>query len=231
VVAAALVLAGVGLVLVRRGRRGLGIALAGAALAVAFVHTWPPLRFMPPALVRGAPPFGRVAALLGLPPIRTPPPPQPTGDADGDALAARGRYVATVGTCSLCHTAGPNVTRLWQPFPDMGGGMRVAWRVFGTTYSRNLTPDPETGLGGWTDAEIRRAVTSGLARDGRTMHWQAMPWDHFSHLRPEDLEALVAYLRALPPARSRIPPPSPPAPRDPAGDTFSFGYTGEYDPR
>jgi mono/diheme cytochrome c family protein len=186
---------------------------------------------MPPALVRGAPPFTRIAPLFGLPPIRTPPPPRPTGDGDTDALAARGRYVATVGTCSLCHTAGPNVTRLWQRFPEMGGGMRVAWRVFGTTYSRNLTPDPETGLGTWSDAEIRRAVTSGLARDGRTMHWQAMPWDHFSHLRPEDLEALVAYLRALPPARSRVPPASPPAPGDPAGDTFSFGYTGEFTPQ
>jgi mono/diheme cytochrome c family protein len=231
VLAAALVVSAVGLLVGFRTRRALGAALAVVAIGIAFVHTWPPLRFMPPALVRGAPPFTRIAALLGLPPVRPPPPPRATGDADTDALAARGRYVATAGTCSLCHTAGPNVTRLWQRFPDMGGGMRVAWRVFGTTYSRNLTPDPETGLGAWSDAEIRRAVTSGLARDGRTMHWQAMPWDHFSHLRPEDLEALVAYLRALPPARSRVPPPSPPTAGDPAGDTFFFGYTGEYDPQ
>jgi len=228
VLALAVVLAGAGIGIARRGRRGLGLAIALAALAVAFLATWPPFRFMPAALVRGEAPF---AAAVGLPPIRMPPPPRPTGDPDADLLAARGRYVATVGTCSLCHTAGPNPTRLGQRYPEMGGGMRVAWRPFGTTYSRNLTPDPETGLGAWSDAEIRRAVTAGLARDGRTMHWQAMPWDHFSRLRPEDLEALVAYLRALPPVWSRIPPASPPAADDPPGDTFFFGYTGEYRPR
>jgi hypothetical protein len=102
--------------------------------------------------------------------------------------------------------------------------------VFGTTYSRNLTPDRETGLGAWSDAEIRRAITSGIARDGRLMHWQAMPWDHFSNLRLEDLYALIAYLRHVPAIRSTVPPPAPPSPSDGAGDTFSFGYTGSARP-
>jgi mono/diheme cytochrome c family protein len=212
-------------VLLRRARPVLGILVMVAAVAGAFVYTWPPLAFLPPALVRGER-YG--AGALGLPPLRPPPAPVAAGNRDEDALTARGRYVAIAGTCTLCHTAGPSVTRLWAPFPDMGGGMRVEWRVFGRTYSRNLTPDAETGLGRWSDAQIRRAITSGISRDGRLMHWQAMPWDHFSHLRPEDLEALVAYLRHLPPAWSRVPDPEPPRPGDEAGDTFFFGYTGEY---
>jgi hypothetical protein len=110
----------------------------------------------------------------------------------------------------------------------MGGGMRVAWRVFGTTYSRNLTPDPDTGLGRWSTAEIERAIRGGIARDGRAMHWQAMPWDHFANLTPEDLDALIVYLQHLPRVSSAVPPPVPPAPGDPDADTFWFSYSGEY---
>jgi mono/diheme cytochrome c family protein len=213
----------------RRGRGRLETVAVGALLlAVPLVYTWPPLRWMPPALVKAEPPVARLAAALGMPAIRRPPPPLPAADADTTALAERGRYVATIGTCSLCHTAGPNPVRLWEPFPEMGGGMRVAWRVFGTTYSRNLTPDPETGLGKWTGPQIKRAIQSGIARDGRRMHWQAMPWDHFANLTPEDLEALVVYLRHLPAMPSAIPPPAPPAPGDPEADTFWFSYTGSY---
>jgi mono/diheme cytochrome c family protein len=202
-----------------------------AAVVVVGVYTWPPLQWMPAALVRAEPPFEALAQAFALPPIRRPPPPDLAGlDEDTRVLAARGRYVATIGTCTLCHTAGPSVTRPWAPFPEMGGGMRVNWKVFGTTYSRNLTPDRDTGLGAWTDDEIKRAVTSGIARDGRIMHWQAMPWDHFSRLSPEDLEALVVYLRRLPAVRSVVPPPRPPAAGDAEGDSFAFGYAGEYSP-
>ena len=62
------------------------------------------------------------------------------------------------------------------------------------------------------------------------MHWQAMPWDHFSRFSPEDLEALIVYLQHLSPMFSRVPPPEPPAAGDEDGDTFWFGYTGEYRP-
>jgi mono/diheme cytochrome c family protein len=204
------------------------LVTAGALLPL--LYTWPPLRFFPPALLRAEPPFATLGRALGMPPLRPPPPPVEISDPDTRLLAARGRYVATIGTCPLCHTAGPSITRLWAPFPEMGGGLRVNWQVFGTTYSRNLTPDPETGLGGWTTPEIRRAITAGIARDGRLMHWQAMPWDHFSHLRLEDLEALAAYLRHLPPVRSRVPDPAPPAPGDARADTFFFGYSGVLGP-
>ncbi len=210
---------------VLRGRRHRleAFAVGGMLFAVAFVYAWPPLRWMPAALVRADPPWRGVAGVLGLPPLRPPPAPRAGEDTDATVLARRGRYVATIGTCPLCHTAGPNSNRLWQPFDDMAGGLRVRWRVFGTTWSRNLTPDPETGLGAWSTEEIVRAITSGLARDGRTMHWQAMPWDHFANFRPEDLEALVAYLRQLPPVRHAVPVPVPPRDGDPEADTFTFG--------
>jgi mono/diheme cytochrome c family protein len=215
--------------LVRRRRGWVETAVVGALLlAVPLVYTWPPLPWLPPAVTKAEPPFEAVSTLLGLPPVRRPPPPLVARDADTDALAQRGRYIATVGTCPLCHTAGPNPVRLWSPYPEMGGGMRVAWQVFGTTYSRNLTPHPETGLGAWSEPEIKRAVQSGIARDGRTMHWQAMPWDHFANLTPEDLEALVVYLQHLPPVYSAVPAPVPPVPGDPDADTFWFSYSGEY---
>ncbi len=228
VTAGALVALAAYLVLRRRRRRPETVAVCALLAAVPLIYAWPPLRWMPPALVRAEPPFATLGAWIGMPAIRRPPAPTPARDADTAALAARGRYLATIGTCSLCHTAGPDPMRLWAPFPDMGGGMRVAWRVFGTTYSRNLTPHPETGLGRWSKPEIKRAIQSGIARDGRQMHWQAMPWDHFANLTPEDLEALVVYLQHLPPVDSAVPAPAPPAPGDPEADTFWFAYSGEY---
>jgi mono/diheme cytochrome c family protein len=208
-------------------RPWLGGLLGGLVVAVAVVYTWPPFRWMPSGLVKaeGVWSFGR---LLALPPLRPPPDPFPAATSELHLVARRGQYVAAVGTCPLCHTAGPSLTRPWEPYPEMGGGLRVNWNVFGTTYSRNLTPDAETGLGAWSKAEIRRAIVSGIARDGRQMHWQAMPWDHFSHLTPEDLESLVVYLKHLRPVWSEVPPRAPPAPGDRAADTFFFGYHGEY---
>ena len=208
---------------VRRRGRPLVVALG---LAVVGLYAWPGLRWMPPSLVKAEAPFGAIGRAFALPPVRRPPPPVAADDEETRVLAERGRYVATAATCTLCHTAGPSVTRLWAPFPELGGGMRVRWNVFGTVWSRNLTPDPTAGLGSWSDAEITRAITSGLARGGRTMHWQAMPWDHFSRLSPEDLVALVTYLRRVPALRSDVPPPIPPAADDPAALTFYFGYDG-----
>jgi mono/diheme cytochrome c family protein len=210
-----------------RRRRGVEAILLLLLLWIPLVYAWPPLTYLPPRLVKAEAPFDRIARFLALPPIPPPPPPRLGADPATRALAERGRYVAALGTCTLCHSAGPSLTRPWRPYPAMGGGMRVSWRVFGTTYSRNLTPDRDTGLGTWTRAEIRRAIVSGIARDGRQMHWQAMPWDHFSNLSPEDLEALVVYLQQLPPVYSRIPDPEPPRAGDPDADTFYFGYVGE----
>jgi len=215
------------LVIVLSPWRWLSVLLGAVVVVVPLVFTWPPFRWIPSGLVKaeGVWSFGQY---LALPPLRPPPDPFPAATSELHLVARRGQYIAAIGTCTLCHTAGPNPTRPWQAYPEMGGGLRVNWRVFGTTYSRNLTPDAETGLGAWSKEEIRRAITSGIAKDGRQMHWQAMPWDHFSNLTPEDLESLIVYLKHLPPAWSRVPAPSPPVAGDRQADTFFFGYSGEY---
>ncbi len=205
-VALVLFTSGVVVFLVALLRRQLFRALlAGLVALVPWTYAWPPLEFLPVGLVAADPEWTMLAKVFSFPPIRRPAAPERNADADLRALAERGRYVATIGTCSLCHTAGPNLTNIYAPFPEMGGGMRVEWKVFGTTFSRNLTPEPETGLGEWSDEEIRRAFTTGIARDGRVMHWQAMPWDHFSNLSLEDQDALVFYLRSLPARWSKVP--------------------------
>jgi mono/diheme cytochrome c family protein len=213
----------------RWGGRLLLALLGLGAITVFTIYVWPPLRFLPADFIRVRPPYEPLARLLNFPPVVPPPEPVAIADPRLAALARRGRYVSSFATCSFCHTTGPSITRLWSPFPQLGGGMKVSWKVFGTTYSRNLTPDAETGLGRWSDEEIRRAIVSGIARDGRLMHWQAMPWDHFSAMSPEDLDALVFYLRSVPAVHSSVPPPEPPKPGDEDGDTFYFGYTGDFE--
>ena len=69
----------------------------------------------------------------------------------------------------------------------------------------NISSDKEAGIGAWSDDEIARAVRSGVARDGRPLYWQGMPWDHFSNWDEEDIRSIVAYLRQLPPIAEKVP--------------------------
>ncbi len=138
----------------------------------------------------------------------------PTPDPDGfdgpeeRALAERGRYLYTVTSCAFCHGN------------DGRGGAKVSMRSFGTLWTRNISPDPETGIGDWSDAEIARAIRSGVSRDGGPLHWQGMVWDHLSNLDEEDVRALIVYLRAMPPIENEIPPNRPPSSDDCEEYTF-----------
>jgi len=175
----------------------LGLVLAGAAVVV---YRYPAINRLPAALVINA--FGNSIPQPktdGLPPQET-------------ALVARGRYLYTTGSCAYCHGG------------DGAGGGKVSWTVFGTTWARNLTPHA-TGLGSWSDAAVLRAMISGVSRDGRPLHWQAMIWDHMSNYAAEDQHALLAYLRMLPPVERSLPAPVPPAANDCPGDTFWIGRT------
>jgi mono/diheme cytochrome c family protein len=162
-------------------------------------------------------------AWYGLPALRVIPPeqiartvtasiprPAPTGAgaSEQSALAARGRYLYTVASCALCHGN------------HGAGGAKISWTAFGTLWSRNITPDRETGIGAWTDREIARAIRSGVTPDGRSLHWQGMIWDHASNWDEEDVRALIAYVRAMPPVRRATPPARPPAPDDCTTYTF-----------
>ena len=77
----------------------------------------------------------------------------------------------------------------------------------GTYYSANLTPDPETGLGRYTDEEIKRALQNGVRSDGRLMDPGAMPWTLTSSWTEEDLHAAIVYLRNIKPVYHKIPDP------------------------
>jgi mono/diheme cytochrome c family protein len=124
------------------------------------------------------------------------------------ALVKRGRYLYTVASCALCHG------------PEGGGGLKISWQAFGTLWTRNITPHPENGIGAWNELEIARAIRSGVTPDGRMLHWQGMIWDHASNWDEEDIRALGAYLRTLPPVDNEVPPARPPAPDDCKKYTF-----------
>jgi mono/diheme cytochrome c family protein len=120
----------------------------------------------------------------------------------------RGRYlVENVMICFACHSDGN-----WKPggrgLPLIGKKGAGAYFPDETVPFRivapNLTPDRETGLGAWTDAEIDRAIREGIGRDGRRL-FPVMPYLHFRQMSDADLAAVIAYLRALPPVRSSLP--------------------------
>jgi mono/diheme cytochrome c family protein len=127
----------------------------------------------------------------------------------------RGRYLAVnVLQCVDCHSE-----RDWSlyggpPMEPIGAGRRCLTRETptagvnagqeffpGVLCIRNITPEPETGIGNWTDGEIFRAVREGVDRDGKGL-FPIMPYFVYRHLGDEDMAAVVAYLRTLKPVRS-----------------------------
>src|SRR5882757_4629437 len=124
--------------------------------------------------------------------------------AGGDA--GRGKYLVTVMGCNDCHTPGYFFGK-----PDMArflGGSEVGFEIpgLGVFHGPNLTPDKETGLGGWTDAQILTALQKGTTPDGRMLA-PIMPWHAFANLTPQDAQAVVAFLRSIPPVKNKVPGP------------------------
>lgn len=119
-------------------------------------------------------------------------PPGPALSAQSE-LVKRGEYIfAAAGGCA-CHTA-PK-----QP-PHAGG--RPLPIPFGKVYSTNITSDPETGLGRWTDQQIYDSLVKGVRPSGERI-LPIMPYEAYSGMAEEDLRALIAYLRTLKPVRRR----------------------------
>lgn len=119
---------------------------------------------------------------------------------------AHGKYLVDVFGCGFCHSPiredGSVIEEL-----KFAGGQR--WRLvpFGDFVSYNLTSDKETGLGNWTDEQLKKFITSGVRRDGSRMYPFPMPWSAYAGLKADDLNAIVAYLRTLPPVYNKIPDP------------------------
>lgn len=121
------------------------------------------------------------------------------------AIAERGRYIVVSIGCIGCHATngaqGPDLTKYLA-----GGGLKLQTST-GTYVTRNLTPDPDTGLARRTDDEVKRVLRSGTFPDGHVVPHEVMPWANFSTWSEEDRHAVVVYLRSLKPVRHHIPEP------------------------
>lgn len=129
----------------------------------------------------------------------------------------RGRYLALVAGCGDCHTPGtlfgaPDTTRLLS-------GSDMGWTgPWGTTYPRNLTPD-STGLAAWSEQDIVNALRLGQRPDHSPI-LPPMPWPTYAHMSDEDLQAIAAYLKSIPPVPHRVPDRLPPGQVAPVALTF-----------
>jgi mono/diheme cytochrome c family protein len=158
-----------------------------------------------------------------------------SADAARSDRVARGKYLVAYGGCNDCHT--PQIMTPQGPQPDLKrllsghpadaqlppppklddspwfaatAGMTAWAGPWGISYAANLTPDQNTGLGIWTEAMFIEAMRTGrhygVARD----ILPPMPWQSLRGLTDEDLKAIYAYLRSIPPVRNQVPDPIPP---------------------
>jgi hypothetical protein len=153
---------------------------------------------------------------------------------------ARGAYLVRTGGCNDCHTPWVFNKDLGMPIPDMtrmlsghpagtpdsatkinpktdlaliGGTFTQFTLPFGIVYSANLTPDVETGLGGWTEEMFVKAIRTGMhmGAQGRVI-LPPMPWPDIRALTDEDLKAVYAFLKTVPAIRNPVPDPKVPPP-------------------
>jgi mono/diheme cytochrome c family protein len=164
------------------------------------------------------------------------------GRADGttaEARVERGRYLVNAIGCSDCHSPkkmgphGPAVdeTRLLSGHPE-GSDLpaapslppgpwiaAVSWDLtawsgpWGTSYPINLTPDDNTGIGSWSQETFVQALRTGRHMGVSRPILPPMPWESFRNMTDQDLAAIYAYLRTVPPIHNRVPAPEPPAVR------------------
>jgi nicotinate dehydrogenase subunit B len=111
------------------------------------------------------------------------------------ATIARGKELAALGDCAVCHTTASGM---------LNAGGRPLETPFGTIYSTNITPDVATGIGAWSYPAFERAMREGIHRDGRQLY-PVFPYTHFARTTDADLQALYAYLMAQAPVRTETP--------------------------
>jgi mono/diheme cytochrome c family protein len=115
------------------------------------------------------------------------------GQPAGSTLVAKGEYLTKAADCAACHTAPGG-----EPF----AGGRAFKLPFGTIYSSNITPEPETGIGRWSDADFVRAVHRGIGRNGEDLY-PAFPYTSYALLSTDDVLAIRAYLSTVRPVSLR----------------------------
>jgi hypothetical protein len=161
----------------------------------------------------------------------------PAGLAAAPATAPtveRGKYLVDIMVCHDCHTPWamtprgpePDMTRMLSGHPqdvridaapDLGAqqtwvgamaGTNTAWAgPWGVSFTANLTPDPETGLGRWTAETFITAIRSGRHEGQGRPILPPMPWPMYRNATDDDLKAVFAYLQSIPPVRNRVPQP------------------------
>jgi mono/diheme cytochrome c family protein len=139
-------------------------------------------------------------------------------------LVKHGRELAAIGNCAACHTL--------RGGKDYAGGLPVP-TPFGIIYSSNITPGAETGIGRWPEAAFRRAMRSGVNRDGQHLY-PTFPYDHFTNVSDDDDRALYAFLMTRPPVHAPAHANQLPFPLDQrvviAGWKLLFLHRGSYQP-
>jgi mono/diheme cytochrome c family protein len=154
-----------------------------------------------------------------------------------DQQVARGEYLVTIGGCNDCHTpwkmgaTGPELdlsrmlsghpeTLKMPPPPQLPEGpwgvtaalTNTAWSgPWGVSFTANLTPDAETGLGKWTENDFVQTLRAGRHMGRGRQILPPMPWFNYGKATDADLKAIFAYLRSIPPVKNKVPEPIPPA--------------------
>ena len=118
---------------------------------------------------------------------------------DQDALLKRGAYLVNGPVaCGNCHNARAEDLS-FIPGKEFSGGFHIQEEIF-DVYTANITPDPDTGIGTWTDEQIITAIREGKTPDGRII-WPPMAVPTYNNMSDDDVKAIVAYLRTLQAAR------------------------------
>src|SRR5688572_5826471 len=121
--------------------------------------------------------------------------PQLQASADPEVIK-RGEYLVTaVAHCTACHGSAEHVGRRELGGTDLRGGFRIEAGPFGTFIPANISTDKETGIGGWSDAELARLIKHGVGRDGKLRVFMRLTNGAMSD---DDVTAVISYLRTLP---------------------------------
>jgi mono/diheme cytochrome c family protein len=109
----------------------------------------------------------------------------------------RGFYLATIAHCMECHSRKPDGTQDYKTWQGKGG--YIFKGPFGQVPVRNISSHKEKGIGAWTDAEIKQALTKGIDRNGRSFHLPMARHVYYSKMTAADIDAIVAWVRTIPP--------------------------------
>jgi hypothetical protein len=161
----------------------------------------------------------------------------PAEPASASAKLARGKYLVTIAGCNDCHTpwkpgpngAEPDMSRMLSGHPESmamppaptlpkgpwlvsAAATNTAWSgPWGVSFTANLTPDPETGLGKWTLRNFVDTIRTGRHMGRGRPILPPMPIPMYKHMTDDDLEAVYTFLQSIPAITNRVPEPLPPA--------------------